>query len=171
MRIAGIPAIFARSGLNTIKPKIGHKIPFTKFVDGIITNTKSLKKLYDSYGWYEDDFVHVVYDGLQMPEKLGKIDLHQEFDLLPGSKVMIGTGRLSEQKRFGLLVKVAGMSKKADLLWSFLVVGAGRLEDQLNQMAVDHSVVDRIKFVGFRDDVLTILNSADVFFNLLILKE
>lgn len=162
-RMAGTPAIFARSGLDTMKPKFSHKIPFTKFIDGIITNTKSIKELYESYGWFEHDFVQVVYDGLVLPEKLDVIDLYKEFTLLPGSKVILGTGRLSEQKRFDLLIQVAAMAKKQNLDWSFVIAGTGRLESELKNMAENHGVSDIIKFVGFRNDVLTIMNSADIF--------
>ena len=55
------------------------------------------------------------------------------------------------------------MAKSASLNWSFVIVGAGRLENQLKKMASDKGVTDMVKFVGFRDDVLTIMNSADLF--------
>lgn len=162
-RRSGIPAIFARQGLNNIRQKRFHKIAFTRFVDGIITNTASIKKLYESYGWFKDDFIHVVYDGLTLPEKLNRIDLYKEFDLQSGSKVIIATGRLAEQKRFDLLVKVAAMAKDENLDWSMIITGTGRLEADLKKMAIDHEVDDVIKFAGFRSDVLELMYSADLF--------
>lgn len=162
-RLTGIPAIFARSGLDTMKPKFSHKIPFTKFIDGMITNTKSIKELYESYGWFDKDFIRVVYDGLQLPEKVEVLDLHNEFNLPEGSKVIVGTGRLSEQKRFDLLIKVAEMAKQNKLNWSFVIAGTGRLEGDLVKMAKNHGVEDTVKFVGFRSNVLAIMNSADLF--------
>ena len=162
-RLAGIPAIFARQGLDTIKQRLYHKVAFTKFIDGIITNTKSIKELYESYNWFKKDFVHVVYDGLKIPDNLMKIDLNKEFNLKPDSRVIIGTGRLAEQKRFDLLVEVAVMAKNQNHNWSIIVAGTGKLRNKLNEMANDLSVNDIIKFVGFRDDVLTLMNSADLF--------
>ncbi len=162
-RLAGTPVIFARQGLDTMKRLFFHKIAFTKFVDGIITNTNSIKKLYESYNWFSKDFIHVIYDGLVLPDKLSKIDLHKEFDLIPGSKVIIGTGRLAEQKRFDLLIKVGALAKKQDLNWSIIIAGTGRMEKELQRMAVESGVEDIIKFIGFRDDVLTLMHSADLF--------
>lgn len=163
-RLAGIKAIFGRQGLNTInKKKLFHKIAWTRFVDGIITNTNSIKELYHNYRWFKDDFIHVVYDGLKLPDNLLKINLHKEFDLKPGSKVIIGTGRLGEQKRFDLLIEVAVMAKNQKSNWSIIVVGKGKLEMKLKKMATDFGVDHIIKFVGFRNDVLTLMNSADLF--------
>jgi glycosyltransferase involved in cell wall biosynthesis len=162
-KLTGVPAIFARQGIDNIKKKFSHKIPFTKFIDGIITNTISIKGLYEGYGWFDDNFVRVVYDGFAFPDSLEEIDLHEEFDLKPDSKVIVGTGRLSRQKRFDLLIDVAKIAKSEKLNWSFVIVGIGRLENQLKKMASDHGVTDMVKFVGFREDVLNIMNSADMF--------
>ena len=162
-RIAKVPAIFARQGLDTIKRRIDHKIPFTKFVDGIITNTRSIKQLYDSYGWFSNEFIHVVWDGLALPEEIKKIDLHEEFGLTVGSKVIVGTGRLANQKRFDLLIKVAEIAKQNKRNWSFVIVGTGDLENELKALAKKKGVDHIIKFIGFRDDVLSIMKSANLF--------
>ena len=162
-RVAGIPTIFARQGLDTMKRQFFHKIAFTKYVDGIITNTNSIKKLYESYNWFNKDFIHVVYDGLKMPDNVMKIDLHKEFNLKPDSKVILSAGRLAEQKRFDLIIEVAAMAKSQNHNWSFIIAGIGRLEKELNKMAIDRGVDDIIKFIGFRDDVLTLMKSANLF--------
>ena len=62
--------------------------------------------------WFPKNFIHVVYDGVDFPSDLRKTDLHSEFDLIPKSKVVIGAGRLVEQKRFDLLIDVAHRAKK-----------------------------------------------------------
>lgn len=162
-KLTGVPAIFARQGIDNIRKKLGHKIPFTKFIDGIITNTRSIKNLYESYGWFNDNFVRVVYDGFTFPDSLEKIDLYEEFDLKSDSKVIVGAGRLSRQKRFDLLIDVAKIAKSEKLNWSFVIVGTGRLENQLKKMVSDQGVTDMVKFIGFREDVITIMNSADMF--------
>jgi glycosyltransferase involved in cell wall biosynthesis len=162
-RIAGIRAIFARSGLDTMKNKFYHKVAFTRYIDGIIVNTKSLKTLYEGYGWFEDDFVRVVYDGLEVPEQYRKIDLHEAFGLSPGSRVIMGTGRLSKQKRFDLLIHVAALAKKNGKNWSIVIAGTGDLLSSLRRMARELNVEDMVHFIGFRDDVMDILYASDVF--------
>lgn len=162
-RIAGVPAIFARQGLDTIKKKFDHKIAFTKYIDGIITNTRSIKLLYEGYNWFPEDFIRVVYDGLTLPKNITSMELHNEFNLIPGSKVIIGTGRLAEQKRFDLLIEMASMAKKEQLNWSVIIAGTGDLRKKLQNMIGRYGVENYVKLIGFRDDVLALMQSADLF--------
>ncbi len=162
-KLAGVPVVIARQGLDTIKKKIDHKIAFTKHIDGIITNTRSIKELYESYGWFPENFIHVVYDGLTLPEHLPEMDLHQELGLKAGSKVIIGTGRLAEQKRFDLLIQVASKAKAENLNWSIIIAGTGDLEKKLKNMISEYDVEDTVKLLGFRNDVLALMNASDLF--------
>ncbi len=162
-RLSGIPAIFARQGLDTIKRKLDHRIAFTRYIDGIITNTRSIKELYEGYGWFRHDFIHVVYDGLTLPDQLPQIDLHAEFKLKKDSKVIMGTGRLAEQKRFDLLIEAAKIARKENQNWSFIIAGTGDLLQSLQRNAKKQGVDDMIKFIGFREDVLALMNSSDLF--------
>ena len=162
-KLAGVPAVMARQGLDTIKKKIDHKVAFTKHIDGIITNTRSIKELYESYGWFPENFIHVVYDGLTLPDPIPGIDLHKEFGLKSGSKVIIGTGRLAEQKRFDLLIQVAAMAKSENLNWSIIIAGTGDLETRLRKMIAEYDVEDSVKLLGFRNDVLSLMKASDLF--------
>ena len=162
-KLAGVPVVMARQGLDTIKKKIDHKIAFTKHLDGIITNTRSIKELYESYGWFPENFIHVVYDGLTVPERLPEMDLHRELGLKAGSKVIIGTGRLAGQKRFDLLIKVAARAKAEKLNWSIIIAGTGDLETKLKNMISEYDVEDTVKLLGFRNDVLALMNASDLF--------
>jgi glycosyltransferase involved in cell wall biosynthesis len=162
-KLAGVPAVLARQGLDTVKKKIDHKIAFTKYIDGIITNTRSIKELYEGYGWFPENFIHVIYDGLTLPEHLLEIDIHNDLGLKKDSKVIIGTGRLSRQKRFDLLIKVAAKAKKQKLNWSIIIAGTGDLEVKLKQMITEYNVEDTVKLLGFRNDVLALMNASDLF--------
>ena len=162
-KLAGVPVVFARQGLDTIKKRLDHRLAFTKHVDGIITNTRSIKELYEGYGWFKENFIHVIYDGLTLPEHLPEIDIHNDLGLKKGSKVIIGTGRLARQKRFDLLIKVAAKAKAENLNWSVIIAGTGDLEVKLRKMIAEYDVEDTVKLLGFRNDVLTLMNASDLF--------
>ena len=162
-RLANTPAIFARQGLDIMRKKWSHKIPFTKFIDGIITNTNALKELYMSYGWFDQGFIHAVHDGIEIPEEVAFLNLHDRYDLPEQSKVIVSAGRLMPQKGFDLLVKVAGMAKDKRMPWRFLVAGTGKSEDDLKKLASSMGVDDYIRFIGFQSDVLPLMKSADLF--------
>ncbi len=162
-KLAGVPVVLARQALDTIKRRPYHKLAFTKFVDGIITNTDALKNLYLSYGWFRDDFIHTIHDGMEIKEHVEDIDLRSMFDLPEDAIVLVGAGRIVYQKGFDLLIDVAKMAKDNGLNWRFLIVGTGQLEEALKKKAKTMQVDDYIKFIGFRDDVLPIMKAADLF--------
>lgn len=162
-RIAKVPLVFARNGLNVVKKKLYHKIAYTKYVDGITVNTFALKDIYMKYGYFKDDFIHPIHDGFEFVGEVADIDLKKTFDLPVDSKVMVGAGRVANQKRFNLLIEVARMAKDQKKNWRFLVMGTGPLEEILIEMTRQLQVEDYIKFVGFRKDVLPIMKAADVF--------
>ncbi len=162
-RMENLKGIFARQGLMNIKNKKSHRIPFTRHIDGIITNTNSIKEAYLKYGWFTPEFIHVIYNGVEVPEGLDTVDLHQLYDLPPDSKVIISAGRLDHQKGFDLLVRTARLAKEQKLNWSFLIVGKGKLHKELEKMASEEGVEDIFKLAGFSSEVPVLLRSADVF--------
>lgn len=162
-QLAGIKLILGRHALDAMKKRPYHKLVYTKYVDGIITNTHALKNLYMSYGWFKDDFIHPIHDGMEIHSNVDDIELRSMFDFPKDSIVLVGAGRVVHQKGFDLLIEVAKMAKNQDLKWRFLIVGSGQLEDKLKQLAKDKEVNEYIKFIGFRKDVLPIMKAADLF--------
>ncbi len=162
-KLAGTKLVLGRQALDAMKQRPYHKLAFTKFVDGIITNTQALKNLYMSYGWFKDNFIHPVHDGMEIHENVADIDLRAMFDLPQDSAVLVGAGRIVHQKGYDLLIEVAKMAKERELNWRFIIVGEGQLEDELKQKASDLGVQEFIKFIGFRKDVMPIMKAADLF--------
>ncbi len=162
-KIAGVPLILARSGLDIIKKKFYHKLAYTKYIDGIITNTFALKDIYMRYGYFKDDFIHPIHDGFEFIGDVDDIDLKAMFNLPQSSKVMVAVGRVARQKGFDILIQAAKKAKDNGDDWRFIVVGEGPLEDELKKMAKKLQVDDYIQFIGFRKDVLPIMKAADLF--------
>ena len=162
-RIAKVPLVFARNGLDIVKRKLYHKIAYTKYIDGITTNTFALKDIYMSYGYFKEDFIHPIHDGFEFLGEVEDVDLKKTFDLPKDSKVMVGVGRVAHQKGFDILIEVAKMAKDQNKNWRFLVMGSGPLEEKLISLTHTLQVNDYIKFIGFRKDVLPIMKAADLF--------
>jgi glycosyltransferase involved in cell wall biosynthesis len=116
-----------------------------------------------SYGWFNDRFIHPVHDGILVHENVKDIDLRKEFELPKDSFVCVGAGRLVYQKGYDYLIEVAKMAKDQNLNWRFVILGIGRLENQLKKMVSDLQVENYIKFIGFRKDVLPFMKAADLF--------
>lgn len=162
-RSIGVKAIFARQGIQNLTNKEKYIKPFTKNIDGIITNTISIKKIYEGFGWFPDNFIHVIYNGVEIPDKINKIDLYKNHKLSKGSRIIFSSGRLDHQKGFDLLIDVAVKARNKSLNWIFVIAGEGKLKSELIARAVKSGVSDVIHFIGFSNEVPALLKAADIF--------
>jgi glycosyltransferase involved in cell wall biosynthesis len=124
-----------------------------KFSDKVIALSKKSKQKLLNYGLNENKIV-VIYNGIKPMHKL---------DLEQNEKIIIGTcGRLVEQKGHKYLIKaISEISNNNDL--EFWIIGDGELKDSLNAMANDLKISDKVKFLGFRNDMEFLLNKMDIF--------
>jgi glycosyltransferase involved in cell wall biosynthesis len=162
-RLAGVPLVLSRQALDVMKRKPDHRFVYTRFVDGILTNTYALKDLYLKYGWFDDRFIEVVHDGIEIPANVADLDLHGQYNLPAEVRIITAAGRLVHQKGFDILIRVAEKAKKARKPWHFLVIGSGKLEKSLAAMVEELNVGDYIRFVGFVRDVYPVLKASDLF--------
>jgi glycosyltransferase involved in cell wall biosynthesis len=82
--------------------------------------------------------------------------------IAPDGKVLLSVGRLVEEKDHDrLLSAFAPLAHAGDFtLW---IVGQGPLLGALQARAAELGVVDKVKFLGIRDDIPKLMNAADVF--------
>jgi len=162
-RQVGIKAIFARQGIQNLNNKKKYIVPFTQYIDGIITNTLSIKKIYEAFGWFPENFIHVIYNGVETNIDKKPLNLHDTYQLPAGSKTIFSAGRLDYQKGFDLLIEVAALAKAKNLDWQFIIAGEGKIKKELIDLADKKGVTDSIHFIGFTNEVYTLLKAADVF--------
>lgn len=162
-RSLGTKAIFARQGVQNLSNKKRYIRPFTQFIDGIITNTQSIKRAYEQFGWVPENFIHVIYNGVVVSDTIQEIDIHQKFKIPASSKVIFSAGRLNYQKGFDLLVSVAGKAREKGYDWQFVVAGEGKLRNELIQSGKKAGVETMVHFIGFSDQIPALLKSSDIF--------
>ncbi|MDG1471755.1 MAG: glycosyltransferase family 4 protein [Ascidiaceihabitans sp.] len=106
--------------------------------------------------------VDLVYHGLDLARFPAppKRELRQPNDPF----VMLSVGRLVEKKGFDRLIAALALLP-ADLNWRWIHIGGGALQDQMQQMAHDHRVHDRIDWRGPCDqpEVIAAMRAADLF--------
>lgn len=167
VRVAGLaallvkkPVVLARHGMLLCGNKWKHKVTLTKLVDGIITNSRTIREAYRNYGWFDEDFVNVIYNGITIPEQVAAYDFSSSF---PGKKIIYSAGRLSGQKGFTYLINAAAILKKkrADLV--FVISGEGKLDAELKKQAAQAGLEDSFIFLGFTADIYPYLKGCDLF--------
>lgn len=159
-RLYGRTAVLARHGMLLCSRKWKHKVTLKHLADGIITNSRTIRDAYAAYGWFDEEFVRVVYNGITIPEHVDKYDFSGRF---PGKKIVYSAGRLSEQKGFTYLIEAAALlrRKRDDLV--FVVSGEGKLEAQLKLQVEQAGLEDTFVFLGFSADIYPYLKGCDLF--------
>lgn len=89
--------------------------------------------------------------------------LRNEIGEMQDTIVICTVGRLVEQKGIDLLLKAIGQLPQYDQKISVWLIGDGPQRHDLEQMVIDLKIANRIKFLGFRDDVAQLLMVSDIF--------
>jgi glycosyltransferase involved in cell wall biosynthesis len=152
-----------------------HEIPtgnkFYEFLSGKIINRISNKVLVVSNSvknhWKKNigkDKIERVYNGIlfEKTDSLKKIDRNQA-DIL-----ITSVARLIPYKGHFYLIDIADKLIKKSSKFKFLIVGDtlssyAYYEKSLKQKVIDLGLEDKIKFLGFRNDVSSILKQSNLF--------
>lgn len=159
-RYAKVPVILARNGVQLFSNKWLDKTTVS-LLDGIITNTQTIKHIYDSFAWMPENFVKVIYNGVRIPEK-GDIINIKKLHKIPEDHFVFGSaGRLSPQKGFDLLIWAMSLLKKKNVPITVLIAGDGKHKLTLEHLNRSHNTQDRVRFIGFVEDTDTFIRSVD----------
>ena len=162
-RLAKTPLILARHGIQLCGKKWRHKLTLLNLTDGIITNSQTVKNAYKDYGWFNDDFVKVIYNGIEIEKNISKFPFEDRFPFVKDKKIIFSAGRLSEQKGFIYLIETAKIAKEHSNDWVFLIAGKGKLKNHLNQKIKKYRLEDYVKLIGFYEDIFPLLIISNVF--------
>jgi glycosyltransferase involved in cell wall biosynthesis len=111
--------------------------------------------------------VHVIKNGVDISDSVVSADmrvaLRRELGLDPGGFCVLNAGRLTRQKAQGVIIAAAAVLKRAGARCRFLIVGEGRLREELLDLIRVMDVTDDVHLLGFRADMAALLDVADVF--------
>ena len=158
-RMAGFPVVIARHGIQLCGKSWKHRLTLTRLTDGILTNTEAIRRAYASYGWFEPDFVRVIYNGIETKAQVRPLDFSREY---PGKTVVLSAGRLAHQKGYPFLIEAAALLRDQDEL-QFLVAGRGSEEGRLKAHVRRLGLESRFRFLGYLEDPDPALAGCDCF--------
>jgi len=98
---------------------------------------------------------------LKTYEGSGRMNLRTELGLSDSCKMIVMVGRLAPEKDWLTFLKVAGRCPDPRR-YAFVVVGVGELEKELRKAVTDLGLAN-VHFIGDRQDVPSILKTADLF--------
>lgn len=163
---------FYRESRNQFKPTIFKNI-YAKFVTYIthLVSTKILSNSYEALNHFypnwkgEDSKYAVIYNGLDMNKLSTKTKSQMRKSLcIPDSAYIIcHSGRLANAKNHSMIINCAiKLCKKYPFVY-FVLMGRG-VKERYYDVAKEENLEERIRFLGYRKDVLDILKCADLFY-------
>lgn len=126
--------------------------------DYLIGNTPGCLDYFRSDGWSDDrifcipNFVPELELGVNKARR-------SDYDTPDDAPLIVWTGRMEHEKGPDLVVRALAEVPGA-YLW---MVGSGRFEAELRALAAELQLNDRIRFLGWQDNVHPFLAAADIF--------
>ncbi|WP_299377202.1 glycosyltransferase [uncultured Kiloniella sp.] len=133
-----------------------YKLKNYKNCDHLIGNTKDIVDYLTSVGWpaershHVPNFASVETDALPV----SRSDLNTPDD----ATVLLALGRLHENKAFDILLRAVEIETRP-YVW---IAGEGPLREELETLAKELGVSDRVRFLGWRNDRGALLAAADI---------
>ncbi|MCK8816303.1 glycosyltransferase family 4 protein [Natroniella sulfidigena] len=153
----------------SVLARLAHNLTFW-LEDGMISVSRGVRKSFNKLEEFLiKDKSYIVYNGVDI-EKIEhtKVDKQLEKKKLrnKADEFLIGSiGRLIPQKNQKTLIEAFARVKKSNSGVKLVIIGKGRLEEDLKQFATELGVLEDIIFTGYieRKKVYKILYSLDLF--------
>lgn len=129
---------------------------FYNFADGIITNSKGSKKSLESFIFNKKKIVTIYNPYL---DKLNK----KKYKNNKNSKLLISIGRLQKQKDHETLIRAFSIFHKKYSDFKLLILGHGKLEIKLKELAKNLKIYDKIIFKGWVKNTLPYIKRSKIF--------
>ena len=132
-----------------------YDIKYFKSCDHLIGNTPDLVRYLIEGGW-PPQRAHYVPNFVS--DFSGNLISRQALDIPGPAKVALAAGRLHPNKAFDILIRALKKTTNVYLL----IAGEGRDKQELEKLARTLEVNERIRFLGWRDDIQDLMATADM---------
>jgi glycosyltransferase involved in cell wall biosynthesis len=123
--------------------------------DHLVANTRDIERWIVRRGWPASKVSYIP--NFAQPGEGAPVDRALN-DTPAGAPLLLSMGRLHASKAHDISIRALAELPGA-YLW---IAGSGPLEAELEALAVQVGVADRVRFLGWRDDASSLYRSADV---------
>ena len=160
-RLAGVPRVIARVGLETDTPRSGkYRVALRRWVHAVVVTAARMRQPFvDLYG-REAKRVHVIPNAVRIPlHLLDRGEARSRLGLPDAARVVGAVARLDTQKRLDRLLRaVARLGDEVHCV----VAGEGTQRGTLERLAGELGIADRVHLTGELDDPSEVLAALDV---------
>lgn len=114
----------------------------------------------------QSEQIRVVPNGVRvsgLPGAAGRAAMRERWGVAEDELLIIGAGRLTQQKNFGDLVAALSMLAASVGNWKCIIAGDGDLRCELEQEIASVGLGDRIRLAGLVEDLPRLLAAGDIF--------
>jgi glycosyltransferase involved in cell wall biosynthesis len=161
-RLAGIPTIVARIGLETDTPRNWkYRAVLERWVDVVVVCADRIRPHYLSLPGWTEERIATIYNGVRQPSRTQEPGaVRRSLGLGPQHRVIGTVARLVDQKRQDRLLHALA-ALPADV--HCILAGDGDMRKPLERLGRQLALDSRLHFLGHRDDVGDVLDAMDVF--------
>lgn len=137
---------------------------FKGLSDRVIVLTRQNRDFLSAHGYYPADRVREIQNGIPLdPSARTGTPPAAELGLPSGSKIILTTARMAEEKNIGLILAVAGPVLKRHPDACFVIAGDGPLLPELRKRADSLGLSARVRFIGYRSQIEDLLGLSSIF--------
>lgn len=131
-----------------------------------MANSRFLASSLEQHFGLPADQTRIVYNGVgfELPDRgVAGPRLRRELGLPRESLIVLTVGRIGFPKNYKMLVRVVERLHRSGSEAVFAIVGTGPEEAAIRQQVHDAGLDGKVRFLGFRGDVPSLLAAADLF--------
>ena len=160
-RLAGVPRIVARVGLESDTPRNWkYRFALRRWTDAVAVNARRIIAPFASLEGLGPDKVTRIHNGVLFPAAGNGPSVRAELGIENGSVVVGTMARLAKQKRIDRLLETAKLLPP-DV--HVVIAGDGTRREKLERLATREGLSARVHFLGHREDKAAIYDALDVF--------
>ena len=150
--------------LSTVHNRFPDKSGISLWGDHVIAVSRSVANWLTEECGLDEGRIEVIYNGIEVPKPCAKEELYelrQSLGLAADEVVLCAVGRITEQKNYPALLET--LAHLGNRQWSLLLIGEGELEKETQRLVHAHGLEDRVRFLGYREDVSKIMQMSDIY--------
>jgi len=155
---------------NTISRWLYHRIMrrmVNNYATAILAVCRGAMEYAWGENWQKDCRCRIIYNGIDLPVFKNTVAnrkaIIDELQIPKDSKLIVNVGSFRPAKAHDVLLAAAAYVVNKNSNAHFILVGEGRLREQMQCRAAELGIVKNVHFLGSRKDVPRILKSADCF--------
>jgi glycosyltransferase involved in cell wall biosynthesis len=163
-KLAKVKKTFVRKGLSLLYDKMRYRLAYKYVVDDIITPAAFIKKQFAMFPWLDQGRIHVIPNGVEVPDTTvwDKSKLRMVAGIKTNETVVLGAGRIFEQKGFEYFVEALSLLHRKGMRVHGAIAGEGNAE-AITLLAARLGIAPFVHVLGLRDDVPELMYGADAF--------